>query len=230
MAQARVICSATPTAGIQLSTSRAITLTTSYSEPDRAREDSKEEEHLLKQFDIQRFLSKLLQDEYSFKAGHGGNRFRVFFAHMFMQVTKISRHKQGSQYSAWMMQRLTDLEKLLYEALHSIDDNFELWFDIAYNAEYLDIIQLLPNEETLSFYEAMVNAAKRHSKLQYGIMLSSFGVTLTAVHKGVSEGYDQYQKALDVLTPLGDGMDLARLNLRIAEICYNKAMYNETER
>ena len=59
MAQARVKCSATTTAaGIQLSTSRAITLPTKYSEHDR---DIKEEENLLKQFDIHRFLSKLLQ-------------------------------------------------------------------------------------------------------------------------------------------------------------------------
>ena len=200
---------------------------------DKISADMTDEEvqKLIKQFDIQRFLSKLLQDEYSFKTsgGQNGNRFRVFFAHMFIEVTKISRPKYQSQYSAYMKERLTDLEKLLFTALHSLDENFELWFDIAYNAEYRDIVHLLPDHsQSVSFYEAMVNASKRHSKLQYGIMLSAFGNILRTIYKRVLEAYDQFMKALDVLAPLGDGIDLAQLYNRIGGICLMRGMYNNT--
>ena len=191
----------------------------------------KEVQKMIKQFDIQRFLRKLLQDEYSFKASRGqsGNRFRVFFAHMFIEVTKSSSHKYKSQYSVYKTERLTELEKLLFTALHSMDENFELWFDIAYNAEYRDIIYLLPDQsQSVSFYEAMVNASKRHSKQQYGIMLSAFGEILANNYKRVPEAYDQFMKALDVLDPLGDGGDLAVLYERIAAICLMRGMYNKT--
>ena len=185
----------------------------------------------LKRIDIERFLRKLLVDEYSFKESRQqrGNKFCVFFARLLMQIATISRHKECSRYSNWMKEELANLELLLYEALHSIDENFELWFDIAYNAEFY-IVDHLPENESVIFYEAMVKASKRYSPRQYALMLCSLGQVLRTAHKRVPEAYDQYMKALDVLFPLGDSRDLATLYSHIGQIWYDKGVLKESER
>lgn len=182
---------------------------------------------------FQLFLRKILQDEYSLRKildGQHGNRFCVLFAHMLMQVTNILRHKQSSHGSVWLKEGLANLEKLLYEALHSANENFQLWYDIAYNAEIYGIIVLLPENETSAFYEAMVNASKRHSKVQHGTMLSSYGYIMCIIHKRVLEAYDQFMKARGILVPLGDSRNLAQLYLRIGQISFIKGTYKEAER
>lgn len=184
----------------------------------------------LKGVDIERFLRKILEDEYSFKKSRQHqNRFCLFFAHLFTQITMISRHQQSLHYSLWMKEELARLETLLYEALHSVDEHFELCFDIAYNAEFY-IVEFLPVNESLMFFEAMVNASERHSKLHQGIMLSSLGQVLRIAHKRVPEAYDQYMKALDLLAPLGDSRDLAWLYTHIGYIWYDKDVLTKAER
>ena len=64
--------------------------------------------------------------------------------------------------------------------------------------------------------------------MQYGQILSAFGMILVNLYKRVPEANVQLMKALDVLAPLGDGRDLAVLYDRIEEICLMRGMYNKT--
>ena len=189
---------------------------------------------LLGKIDIQSFLRRFLEDRYSLTGARrqekNNNRFCVFFAHVLQQITKLSRYKQASsQYSVGWNEELKGLELLLYEALHQINENFELCFDIAYNAEFF-IVNLLPKHESVVFYEAMVNASKHHSKRQHGIMLSSLGHVLHVGQARISEANNQYTKALEVLRPLGDSTDLAWLYSHIGSIWFDKGFSKESER
>ena len=121
------------------------------------------------------------------------------------------------------------VETLLYKALYSVDEKYELCFEIAYNAEFY-IVGLLPETESLTFFEGMVNASTRHSKLHQGITLSLLGQVLRIAPKRVPEAYDQYMKALDLLAPLGDSRDLAKMYVHIGHIWYDKDVLTEAER
>ena len=177
---------------------------------------------------FQFFIQKFIEDRYSFKVDRSGNRFCVFFAHTLQQVTKISS-KETTHFSPSYCHELSNVQLLLYKAIHSVNESFELFFDIARNAEFF-ILQLLPKHESIEFFEAMVNAAQRYSKRQYGIMLACLGSVLEVNHICVAETHDLFKKASDVLKPLGDSMELAWVYNHLGFMWFHKGFYREAER
>ena len=174
------------------------------------------------------FLQKFIEDAYSITDTKSGNRFCVFFALILQQVTNISR-KETSLINQRYREELANMELLLYEAMHCFDESFELFFDIARNAEFF-ILYLLPKQESAVFFEAMANTAQHHSKRQHGIMLGCLGAVLENNNVRISEACEQYKKALDVLEPLGDSVELAWLYNHIGFTWSEKGNYKKAER
>ena len=136
------------------------------------------------------FLRKFFEDAYSIRQTKSGNRFCVFFAHILQQVTNISR-KETSLINQQYREELANMELLLYEAMHCIDESFELFFDIARNSEFF-IFYLLPKQESTAFFEAMANTAQHHSKRQHGIMLGCLGAVLINNTIRIADACEQY--------------------------------------
>ena len=141
-----------------------------------------------------------------------------------MEITE----RQGERFSLFSME-MDNLQKLLLEAVHCIDENYDLFFDVAYNAEYY-ITHLLPKKESVDLYESMCTAARRHSKQHYGIMLSSFGQILRYAQNRADEACQHYMTALDCLRPLGDSTDLAWLYNHIGFIWNEEGKFKRAER
>ena len=176
----------------------------------------------------QLFLQKFIEDAYSIRDTESGNRFCAFFALILQQVTKIS-HKENSLINQQYREELANMEVLLCEAMYCLDESFELFFDIARNAEFY-ILHLLPKQESAAFFEAMANTAEYHSKRQHGIMLGCLGAVLENNNIRISEACEQYKKALDILEPLGDSVELAWLYNRIGFTWSAKGNYKKAER
>ena len=174
------------------------------------------------------FIKKFIEDAYLIRETKSGNRFRSFFAHIFEQVATISRN-ETSLINEQYREELANMELLLYEAIHCVDESFELYFDIARNADFF-ILYLLPKQESAVFFEAMANTAQHHSKRQHGIMLGCLGAVLEYNNIRISEACEQYKKALDVLEPLGDSMELAWLYNHIGFTWSEKGNCKKAER
>ena len=127
-------------------------------------------------FQIQTFIRSLVEDHFGIFRNESliRNRYCRFFAQLLQRLTPLAdRSRSGTKFHL-ITQELTNLEKLLQDAVHLIDEQYDLFFDIAYNAEY-HIINLMPKKESVDFYEALMNTAKLRDRRQYGILLSSFG-------------------------------------------------------
>ena len=176
----------------------------------------------------QLFIKKFIEDEYLIRETKSCNRFCAFFAHIFKQVANISR-KEISLINHQYREELASMELLLYEAIHCVGESFELFFDIARNADFF-ILYLLPKQESAVFFEAMANAAQHHSKKQHGIMLGCLGAVLEYNNVRISEACEQYKKALDVLEPLGDSVELAWLYNHVGFTWAEKGNCKKAER
>ena len=127
-------------------------------------------------FQIQTFVRSLVEDHFGMFRNESliRNRYCRFFAQLLQRLIPLAdRSRSGSKFHL-LTQELTNLEKLLQDAVHLIDEQYDLFFDIAYNAEY-HIINLMSKKESVDFYEALMNTAKLRDRRQYGILLSSFG-------------------------------------------------------
>ena len=183
-------------------------------------------------FTIQPFLRHFLEEMYLLYRSSDAkvrNRFCVFFAHLLKQMTHMELVDRFGESISLFNLEIDNIQKLLLEAVHCMDENYELFFDIAYNAEYY-IINLLPKKESVEFYEAMCGAARRHSPRQYGIMLSSFGQVLEFAQTRNAEAYQQYMRALDYLRPLGESTDLAWLYSHIGFAWHTSGKFKKAER
>ncbi|XP_072023712.1 uncharacterized protein [Amphiura filiformis] len=183
-------------------------------------------------FAIQPFLRHFLEELYLLYRNSDAktrNRFCVFFAHLLKQMTHMEVYERhGERFSLFTME-VDNIQKLLLEAVHCLDENYDLFFDVAYNAEYY-ITNLLPKKESVDFYESMCNAARRRSKRHYGIMLSSFGQVLAFAQNRRAEAYQQYMKALDCLRPSGESTDLAWLYSHIGYVWHESGKFKKAER
>ena len=126
-------------------------------------------------FQIHAFVKALIEDRYGFFRDESliRNRYCKFFAQLLQRLAPLADRSRGQKFHL-ITQELTNLEKLLQQAVHLIDEHYDLFFDIAYNAEY-HIINLMPKKESVDFYEATMNTAKLKDPRQCGILLSSFG-------------------------------------------------------
>ena len=126
-------------------------------------------------FQIHAFVKALIEDRYGFFRDESliRNRYCKFFAQLLQRLAPLADRSRGQKFHL-ITQELTNLEKLLQQAVHLIDEHYDLFFDIAYNAEY-HIINLMPKKESVDFYEAIMNTAKLRDPRQCGILLSSFG-------------------------------------------------------
>ena len=127
-------------------------------------------------FQIHTFVRSLLEEHYSFLRGEEcfiRNRYCKFFAQLLQKVAPLADQSRGQKFHL-VTQELTNLEKLLQQAVYLMDEHYELFFDIAYNAEY-HIIHLMPKKVSVLFYEALMNTASRIDRYQCGVLSSSFG-------------------------------------------------------
>ncbi|XP_072029543.1 uncharacterized protein [Amphiura filiformis] len=181
-------------------------------------------------FQIHTFVKALLEDRFGFFRDESliRNRYCKFFAQLLQRLAPLADRSRGQKFHL-ITQELTNLEKLLQQAVHLIDEHYELFFDIAYNAEY-HIINLMPKKESVDFYEAIMHSAKLRDPRQCGILLSSFGQVLNFAQTRYSKAYDQYRKALEYLRPLGDSHDLAWLYSHIGYYWFDMGHTKKAER
>ena len=133
-------------------------------------------DHECDRFQIHTFVRSLLEERHGLLKSEVcliRNRFCTFFAQLLQKIAPLADQSRGRNFHL-VTQELTNLEKLLQQAVYLMDDHYELFFDIAYNAEY-HIINLMPKNETVLFYEWLMNTASRINPYHYGVLLSSFG-------------------------------------------------------
>ncbi|XP_033096030.1 uncharacterized protein LOC117100441 [Anneissia japonica] len=183
-------------------------------------------------FDIHDFLREFLSKELSSLPLEQllslRSRYCVFYGRLLQALAPVVEEDSCKELSLFTVE-LVNIQKLLHEAALCPTEDYKLFLDIAYKAEYL-IINFLPRKESVEFYAACVRAAESRGpamKKQLGLMLSGYGQVLGHAQTNYKMADEQYERAMKCLTPFGDSVDLAWLINHIGWIRYSNDQFDQ---
>ena len=144
------------------------------------------------------------------------NRYCVFYGQLLLKISPMLENDFVTHLPIFTIE-IRNIEKLLREAIHCLEDNWNLFLKVAYDS-HMFIETFLPTVEAVEFYKACVNAAHgqrlgggTNNKLSQARMLLVYGKMLGAAKTDFELEYEQYMKCMRLLKQLGDSIEMATL-------------------
>eukprot|EP00057_Strongylocentrotus_purpuratus_P001917 XP_003723481.1 PREDICTED: uncharacterized protein LOC100889376 [Strongylocentrotus purpuratus] len=171
---------------------------------------------LTQRFNILSFLHLYIEERYSLFLTPAETalvrvRYCGFYARLLHRAADLLEQDNACKSIPIFTAELQNMQKLLQEAIHCFEDNYDLFVEVAYQARQL-ILLFIPTEDAISFYQACLEAAERRKdKQRQARILISLGRLVRYVNGDMKYAEESYRQALNLLAPDGDSLDHAAI-------------------